>query len=101
MKAAFSRVVMSDLEQANKDAASAVTWLSGNPRYTSNTSVSAAIQEFKKHNCKQSLDKPGYVCDFTVAMEIKGAILPMSAGHKTLTGRFFVDRDGTLLFSPS
>jgi len=101
MKEAFSRAVMNDLEQANKDAASAVTWLSGNARYTSDTSISAIIQEFKKHNCKQSLDKPGYICDFTVAMEIKGTILPTSAGRKTLTGRFFVDRDGTPLFSPS
>ena len=101
MKAAFTRAVMSDVEQANKEAARAVTWLSGDARYTSNTSVSATIQEFKKHNCKQSPDKPGYICDFTVAMEIKGTILPTSAGRQTSTGRFFLDRDGTLLFSPS
>jgi hypothetical protein len=101
MKAAFSRAVTNEIEQANADAARAVTWLSGNPRYSSSTSASATIQEFRKHSCKQSPEKPGYICDFTVAMEIKGTLLPSSGGRHNVTGRFFVDRDGTLLFSPS
>lgn len=101
MKAAFNRAVTNEIEQSNKEAAKAVAWLSGNTQFSSNTSVSAIIQEFKKHSCKQSAERPGYICDFTVTMKIKGALIPSSVEPRTLTGRFFVDRKGTLVFSPS
>jgi hypothetical protein len=64
---------------------------------TDRTISESKMNEFKKHACKESPSKPGYVCDFFVDASLKGNMFLPNI-HANLSGRFFSGQNNELQF---